>query len=103
MYTGKVYAGKEHGKIRYVGQTCQPVSERIKQHIKKHPHRQRWSWVTLKRLKNTSILSLWEEMDYWERWYIKHFDTLRNGENKGAGGVPAAHRLEHLKKRFPKL
>ena len=103
MYTGKIYAGKHKGKIVYIGQTTQELSKRVKQHISRRSERQKWSWVILKRLENTSLLSLWEELDNAERFYIKKFNTFHDGENHDAGGVPAEHRLEHLKQIFPDL
>ena len=104
VYSGKIYAGKERGKIRYIGQTQMKIAERIKLHIKRYPERQRWSWQIIERIQDASIFNLWRRLDAAERFYIRKHNTLHPlGENKEIGGVKAEYRLAWIEKNYPDL
>ena len=71
----------------YVGQTKRGLKERFKEHVKVYKHRAKYTIHLIEATNNQ------KKADEIETYYIKKYDTVKNGENitfgKGTKGLGA--------------
>lgn len=114
MRTGTIYmiANYENDKV-YIGQTIQPVNMRFNKHMSDAYRRNSKFYEAVRSIgkENFFIVELennieLEKLDEKEKYYIKKFNSIEDGYNKGIGGehnyrvVVPENIIQEIKKKY---
>lgn len=93
-FNGMIYLIQNNiTKKVYVGQTTRSIEERFKEHCRKsskckklvnsimHYGKANFSTSVLKTVTGTDYDSFIQELNYWEKYYIHLYDSVKNGYN----------------------
>ena len=98
MYEGYIYkiSNNVNDKV-YIGQTIETIEKRFKDHISASKCENKKGVILYNAMHKYGVENFSHEIlkenltkneaDYWERYYIEEFDTIKNGYNLKTGGT----------------